>query len=499
MAAPGETLLKVLLAKTLDKSGGGGGGGTAAEKPTVDTIRFKDPVVIRKISLIPEGSAQLVNNGLELKGSTAPSKFRLEVFTKDLGKDLEIRNPPIKKFATLDYNAGAECVSVVPPNHCSSDLLVLRGRYARLTVVIYGWRHSEQPSAREIAAATPTPEKRKSDAPGEARRDAKQDEPTPKRRRQDSASSRASTMSPAGAGGRSGSASAAASVEKPRGGGGGGGGGRGDKGDRGEERGAGEGEEEEEDVALSDDEIGIGYALYLSGDTFEQDHQEGEADLFRFEPSAWRPSAPVVNSPPPQGYMGLVVQHLAAGKGAKDLSRRCFYDRSGTPGVVDVVDVERVQVRGARFLTDLLGAPDKPATYGASPAGFEAWVKFMERSAKMLVPGLAVLVSRTQAQANQAGAGAGAGAIADNWPQLERRIIDWTVAAVDVRVARNGMTLRQLQGCRVCCADPFACRPPRPLAARTPCGRPSTCRQLSPRRSAGSGCACGRRWSTPGS
>ena len=46
---------------------------------------------------------------------------------------------------TLVVNHVVHVVGVWWQAHCTSDLLVLRGRYTKLTVVLYGWRASEHP------------------------------------------------------------------------------------------------------------------------------------------------------------------------------------------------------------------------------------------------------------------------------------------------------------------------------------------------------------------
>ena len=109
----------------------------------LDLVQFPSPVTVREVRIIPLGARVSANfpGGVRL-GATNPTKFDLEFFVNNL------RAPGASTFESLgvlQYNQNGT-ISMVCNTNLATDGLVLRGRYAAITLAVYG----------QVAEPTPT-------------------------------------------------------------------------------------------------------------------------------------------------------------------------------------------------------------------------------------------------------------------------------------------------------------------------------------------------------
>lgn len=102
----------------------------------LDLVQFPSPVRVREVRIIPLGARVSANfpGGVRL-GATNPAKFDLEFFVNNLRA---AGASTFESLGVLAYNQNGGVISLVCPKNLSTDGLVLRGRYAAVTLAVYG-------------------------------------------------------------------------------------------------------------------------------------------------------------------------------------------------------------------------------------------------------------------------------------------------------------------------------------------------------------------------
>eukprot|EP00118_Oscarella_pearsei_P004539 m.19604 g.19604 ORF g.19604 m.19604 type:complete len:1657 (+) comp27869_c0_seq1:10-4980(+) len=98
----------------------------------LDLIRFKVPVTITEVRVIPLGWR--MHPDIKSTGKTTPTSFKLELFLKNL---YQPSSSVFEKFGTLEYDAETK-FTYQNKEKIATDALALRGWYASISVSVYG-------------------------------------------------------------------------------------------------------------------------------------------------------------------------------------------------------------------------------------------------------------------------------------------------------------------------------------------------------------------------